>query len=119
MVLVDLAKEVKKRLDEGCEILICIDANEQMNDKKSRIQEFEVDLGLIDIAAERDDNTSPTYTTRKTARRIYMFLGTTGVASNVTAYGIAPDGYGNLLEEHRPQFIDIKISTHGDSLIYL
>ena len=67
MVLVDLAKEVKKRLDEGCEILICIDANEQMNDKKSRIQEFEVDLGLIDIAAERDDN-PPQHTRQKNSK---------------------------------------------------
>ena len=73
MVLVDLAKEVKKRLDEGCEIPICIDANEQMNDKKSRIQEFQVDLVLIDIAAERDDNPPPTYTTKNGKTHRYVF----------------------------------------------
>ena len=38
--LIDLGKFINKKKEEGNEILICIDANEAMDDKNSKIREF-------------------------------------------------------------------------------
>ncbi len=121
-VLIDLGKFVTKKKDDGIEILICIDANESMNDKNSKIREFSTKHSLYDIAGDRYSiQVPPTFERTNTARRIDFFLCTEEVFINVVAYGMAPKSYTKTLGNHRAQYIDINttellhLNTHDIS----
>ena len=101
MLLLDLEKDINRRMKEGCEILVCIDANEQMQEDKSRIKKFTTKLGLVDIASEKFCNPPPTYVRKNTGNRIYFLLYTNIVFENVISYGMAPLGYEKSLGDHR------------------
>ena len=105
-----LKKTCKRKLDERCEILICIDASEQISDNKSRIKEFMTDLKVMDIAAERHINPPPTYVRNNAARRIDFLLCAEEVNNNIEAYGMAPLDNDNILGDHRLQYADIQIN---------
>jgi len=107
-VLSDLGKFITKKRDEGNEILICIDANESMEDKNSKIKEFANKHGLFDIAGDRHTVQIPaTFERVNTSRRINFFLCTGEVFINVLAYGMAPGRYDKILGDHRAQYVDI------------
>ena len=73
-VLIDLGKFITKQKDDGIEILICIDANESMNDKNSKIRKLSNKHGLYDIAGDRyTTHVPPTFERTNTARRIDLF----------------------------------------------
>ena len=76
MILKYLPKEIIKHKKNGCKILICIDANEQLTDTKSRIRSFASKLGLVDVATEKYDNiyNPHTYKSSSTQRRIDFIL---------------------------------------------
>ena len=111
MLLVDLQKNINEKLQEGCEILVCIDANEQMEDDKSRIKKFSMELGLIDIATARFAHPPPTFVRKKTANRIDFLLCTSVVYENIEAYGMAPLEYERTLGDHRAQYVDINTES--------
>ena len=61
-ILQDLKDEIIEHQNDGSEIMICIDANEQWEDKGSKIEDFSLSLGLEDIARFRHQgNYPPTY----------------------------------------------------------
>ena len=63
IILDHLKESVQAHQKDGGEILICMDANEQWEDKGLKIEEFVLSLGLDDIARTRHEgNSSPTYT---------------------------------------------------------
>ena len=109
-ILQDLKDEIIEHQNDGSEIMICIDANEQWEDKGSKIEDFSLSLGLEDIARFRHQgNYPPTYTRKNTERRIDFMLCSEEVLNNVTAYGMAPISTGRSLGDHRAQYVDINI----------
>ena len=107
----ELKEEVNLHQQDGCEIMICMDANEQWDGKGSTIEDFSTSLGLEDVARYRHHgHAPPTYTRKNTNRRIDFIMCTEDVLKNVTAYGMAPISTGRALGDHRAQYVDININ---------
>jgi len=112
IILEHLKESIKAHQKDGCEILLCMDANEQWEEKRSKIEDFALSLGLEDIARTRHQGQSPpTYTRINTNRKIDFLLGTEKVINNVMAYGMAPLSTARLIGDHRAQYVDLNIKT--------
>ena len=111
-ILKDLKESIKKHQDDGCEILVCIDANEQWEDQGSGIEDFALTMGLADIAREKyNGNYPPTFTRANTNRRIDFLLGSEEVLNNVVAHGMAPLSMGRSIGDHRAQYVDLNVKN--------
>ena len=107
----DLEKFVEGKLNEGHEVLITLDANEQWEDDGSEIKSMSLRLGLFDIAKERHpEGVPPTYVRYNSSRRIDLLLGTESVLHATTAYGMVLDEV-HLFGDHRLQYLDINVKT--------
>ena len=107
----DLEKFVEKKIAEGHDILVNMDANEQWEDVNSTIRVMALKLGLFDIAKERNpDGVPPTYVRSNSERRIDLLLGTEKVLQATMAYGMILNE-NMILGDHRPQYVDINIKA--------
>ena len=97
-------------LEQSHEIILCLDANEEWEEKNSRIKDMATTLGLHDIVGERYVKPPGTYRRQDKTNRIDFFLGTEGVTQSVTAHGMAPKSFGNSLGDHRAMFLDIDVA---------
>ena len=104
-----MRKFVQDKLDDNYEVLLCLDANEEMITKKSKIKEMTMKLGLYDIAKEKCDTPAHTYTRKNSSRRIDFILGTAAVLESITLFQHAPDSMGKILGDHRALCIDLDI----------
>ena len=107
--ITDMRKFVQDKLDDNYEVLLCLDANEEMITKKSKIKEMTMKLGLYDIAKEKCDTPAHTYTRKNSSRRIDFILGTAAVLESITLFQHAPDSMGKILGDHRALCIDLDI----------
>ena len=106
----DMEKFVMYKLNEGHEILIAVDANEQWEDKNSAIKDLALRLGLHDIAKERNpEGVPPSYVRANSGRRIDLLLGTERVLNATCKYGMIIEGL-DIIGDHRPQYVDININ---------
>ena len=107
--IIDLKKFVQEKLNESCEILLCLNANEEMISKNSTIKEMSMRLGLYDIAKEKCANPAHIYTRKKSSRRIDFILGTAALLDSVSLFQHAPDAMGKTLGGHRVMCIDLDL----------
>ena len=104
-----MRKFVQDKLNDNYEILLCLDANEEMTDKNSGIKEMTMKLGLYDIAKEKCGTPAHTFIRKNSSRRIDFLLGTASVLEAVTLFQHAPDSLGKILGDHRALCIDLDI----------
>ena len=105
-----LKESIQQHQEDGCEILVCIDANDQWEDRGSGIEDFALTLGLTDVARERYDGHCPlTYTRKNTNRRIDFLLESEEVINNVVALGMEPFYMGRLIGDHRAKYLDLNV----------
>ena len=107
----DLEKFVEEKINDGHEVLITLDANEQWEDDGSEIKSMALRLGLYDIAKERNPEGVPsTYVRCNSSRRIDLLLGTENVLHATMAYGMVLDEV-ELFGDHRLQYLDINVKA--------
>ena len=112
MFIVDMTSFIEGLIAKGHEIIVALDANECWDSPHSRIQEMILKLGLFDIAKERHRMRVPnTYSRANSASRIDYIFGSENVLKNTVAFGMAPENYGNILGDHRPQYLDLNINA--------
>ena len=105
----DTRKFVQDKLNDNYEILLCLDANEEMTDKNSGIKEMTMKLGLYDIEKEKCGTPAHTFIRKNSSRRIDFLLGTASVLEAVTLFQHDPDSLGKILGDHRALCIDLDI----------
>lgn len=106
----DLESFVEKKMKDGHEILLNIDANEEWDENRSEIRRLAQRLDLYDIAKEmHPEGVPPTYTRKNVKRRIDFMLGSKQVLQNVSAFGMAPESYEKMLGDHRAQYVDLNV----------
>ena len=105
----DLENFIKAKINEGHEILLALDANEQWDDNNSAIRDMAIRLNLYNIAKERHpEGVPPSYVRANCNSRIDLLLGSEKVVNATMAYGMAIEGLEHL-GDHRAQFVDINV----------
>ena len=106
----DISKFIKEKLKKDFEVLLCMDANEEMMEKNSKICEMTQKLGLHDLAKEYHQTPPATYTRGDKERRIDFMLGTKAIMESMTLMVPAPKSVGNIMGDHRAMIIDLNIT---------
>ena len=74
--ITDLSKFIAEKIKADYEVLVCMDANEEMTDRNSKVKEMTLRVGLHDLAKEHCTVPPSTYTKGNIEERIHFLLGT-------------------------------------------
>jgi hypothetical protein len=104
----DLATELKKWTGKGYEIILMIDANEEVGLRPGGLNSVISSVGLCDLLDDRHKATSYPNTYARGTKRIDYIFGTERIRQHCVSSGILPFGYG-YPSDHRAIFIRCNI----------
>jgi hypothetical protein len=105
---VDLETEMKKWIDNGYEILLMIDANEEVGLRAGGLSSIISSAGLFDLLDDRHKVPRYPNTYARGTKRIDYIFGTECIRQHCVSSGILPFGYG-YPSDHRPIFVRCNI----------
>jgi hypothetical protein len=106
----DLHKCLEEWRKQKYEILLMIDANEEIGEQPGGLGQIVAKNGLYDILANRFDTENAPNTYMRGSKRIDYIFGTERVLQNCKSCGILPFCYG-YASDHRATFVRIDIQT--------
>lgn len=115
--LTDFNEVLKKWTSQGHEIILMIDANEEIGCKPGGLGQVLATNGLHDIIANFHDTEEFPNTYLRGTKRIDYIFGTRGVLQNCKACGMLPFCYG-YPSDHRAIFIKIDLQNVLSSKIH-
>ena len=101
--MTDLKKYIRS-LQDQMEIVLVMDAYEQWERKLSKIKEFAMELGLINVGKTLHDDLPPTFPASK--RTLDFMLASEGVMPCVEVMGMVPY-IKQSLGDHRGMYVDL------------
>ena len=102
----DLIKEIKKWQQTNNDIILMIDANEQLDQHSSGIAKLLTSCNLIDAIAGRHHQATTTATYTRGTKQIDFILTSAHIAQAVTGSGLLAF-FDGIHSDHRGSFIDI------------
>jgi hypothetical protein len=106
----DIQKQLQEWKQQGSEILLMIDANEQIGEKPGGLTSVMGKLGLTELVRHIHPNSQEPNTHIRGSHRIDYIFGTTRVRDNCFKAGILPFGTG-YQSDHRAIFVTINMEN--------
>jgi hypothetical protein len=100
----DLSVELTTWTQEGCEIILMLDANEPLGERPGGLGKLVGSHSLIDLSKKILPENSTVSTYARGSKKIDFILGTSRVAKACPETGIVPFGFG-YPSDHRALFI--------------
>jgi hypothetical protein len=105
----DLTDTLKAWKLKGYEILLMIDANEDVGNKPGGMNQIIYQAGLLDLISSKHDAEKMPNTYARGSKRIDYLFGTEKVLEHCSTSGILPFGFG-YPSDHRAIFARINLS---------
>ena len=109
--ITDLKGFILEKRAERHEILLCMDGNEELNEKNSQIKALINSCGMYDIASSKVSPVPPTFIKRGVESTIDFMVGTQMVVDSIIRFGMMPEWVGDSLGDHQAMYIDIDMKS--------
>ncbi len=112
--MTDLTKQIRAWTDKGWEVVLMVNANENLGDQEGALRKLVEDTGLLDAHKLIHDSTEEPNSHICGKKKIDYVLVTPGAADCITACGTKSFGT-SVDSDHRGMFVDFdSIALFGD-----